>query len=95
MVVSPKCHYLSYYLKDLQTPAGEDETCHDQNICARALYDYQACECLNSAVLSKNVCIKLSLCSKVLNSAMSCNIWNYCSDDDNNYKREREHEIYK
>ncbi|XDV54671.1 hypothetical protein PO909_022907 [Leuciscus waleckii] len=28
--------------QDLQTPAGEDETGHDQNICARALYDYQA-----------------------------------------------------
>ncbi|XP_077099633.1 LOW QUALITY PROTEIN: drebrin-like a [Siphateles boraxobius] len=28
--------------QDFQTPAGEEETDHNQNICARALYDYQA-----------------------------------------------------
>ncbi|KAK7120889.1 hypothetical protein R3I94_020767 [Phoxinus phoxinus] len=28
--------------QNFQTPAGEEETDHNQNICARALYDYQA-----------------------------------------------------
>uniref|UniRef100_A0A8C2CM18 Drebrin-like a n=1 Tax=Cyprinus carpio TaxID=7962 RepID=A0A8C2CM18_CYPCA len=41
--VSHECHYLSYNLKDFQTHAGEEEeTGENQNICARALYDYQA-----------------------------------------------------
>uniref|UniRef100_A0A673M7C6 Drebrin-like protein B n=1 Tax=Sinocyclocheilus rhinocerous TaxID=307959 RepID=A0A673M7C6_9TELE len=41
--VSHEWHYLSYNLKDFQTHAGEEEeTGENQNICARALYDYQA-----------------------------------------------------
>uniref|UniRef100_A0A672JVJ1 Drebrin-like protein B n=1 Tax=Sinocyclocheilus grahami TaxID=75366 RepID=A0A672JVJ1_SINGR len=41
--LSHEWHYLSYNLKDFQTHAGEEEeTGENQNICARALYDYQA-----------------------------------------------------
>jgi len=74
-IIINDCVFKIYYLKYIETSAGEDETGHNQNICARALYDYQAGECLNFAVLSKKSCNKWSICSKVLISAMSCNIW--------------------